>query len=180
MQVVYVFFVGFMLVSLAISLQYWVPTLNKFDSRYQLACSNGSYWGNFEGSSIDFFIANDFYSNAVREFARYACNNTELSGAELRDNYYAATDKFEQNGYTSVEERAAIMAPLAIPTVKNYKIEILQEKYYGSWWEFTLWGIISLLAIILIASLVRAVFLYVAFKESFIRTIFFLKSKKKN
>ena len=164
-QVLYFLLVIFLIFLWIVSVIGSIPSVNTYSSRYQIKCtSNGVLRGNFLGSELNPYET-DFYNETAKEYARFACIRQDLKGDELSLAYEEARSNVNQTGYIGVGERVSLEALSGIPTTKNYEILILKKECYSPWWFIAIPFFLGLLLIPLVTLLIRAIFLYVAFKE---------------
>lgn len=182
LQVVYIVFICFLLLVVAGLAIAYVPEFSPYSSRYQFVCDDGTRHGNFPGSDLS-YSRTEFVDISNQELARLVCSRPDLSGEQANAEYKKIKLAQAESGYTPVAEPKSISyssfkvlsysSPEGIPAATNYRIEILQKEYYGSWWVVASIVAVGLLLTVVLASLVRAIFLYVAFKERFFRKLFF-------
>jgi len=165
------------------------PVLNKNTSVFSLKCDNKNIWGNFNAKRLsidlksfgsilivdprhktnfdnlrtydDYYYSEDFDNNKVEELARIRCH------------YNVIDDKFgnliQSNNY------------LSLPSEINYQIILSKPVYSDSWFQAILYTSLVIFGIILVLSLIRAIFYYVIFGENFWKIFieFFIWLKEK-
>jgi hypothetical protein len=151
-QVTFGVFVAFLIGVGALVVMAYKPDLNIYNSKYKLECDNGERRGNFTGEHLD-FMGYDFAEESYREAARLACAVPNETNEEFRERY-------------ALYQRGEI----SVPPLNNYKVIVVGKEYYGSWFGMFLAVVISSLSVLVISLLIRAIFLYVAFKEPFLET----------
>ncbi|OHA91933.1 MAG: hypothetical protein A3J09_00295 [Candidatus Zambryskibacteria bacterium RIFCSPLOWO2_02_FULL_51_21] len=159
-RLVQVVFCLFVIISIGIgvaSIIASIPELNTYSSGYRLKCADGTLRGNFTGAELN-YSNTDIDDDSGRAMARFACSNPTLTS----DEFYTAYAKYQAE--TKIHSFS-----------KNYEIVLERKEYYGTWWDVLIAVVVSIVSIPLITSLVRAVFLYVAFEEPFKENMLVLK-----
>lgn len=154
-------------------------SIDYYHSRYHIVCDDGTYRGDFGGSELN-YSRTDFIVGTGQEYSRFACSRPDLHGNDLQEAYRniksAVSTKYipvaQRNVYTPILEQQN-----NIPTERNYKIEILKQEHLGSWWYVFIAIISGLILIPLIFSLIRSTFFYIAFNETFRKTLLFWSKK---
>lgn len=178
-----VLYTGILLAALLLTLVLVIPpafTVNPHAGRYELVCTDGKRIGNYSGLDEVVYDLTDLSAGPLRDFARFSCSRTDLDGDALRAEYAkvkAGPKSKPEGGYTPVAERGwesyfdSVTVPgkyAEIPDIRNYHVVPLEKEYYRTWWEAVLITLVSVASIVVLATLVRAIFLYVLFKESFL------------
>ncbi len=184
LQVLYICLIVVLLGIVAIISVATIPEFSPYSSRYQFACNDGTRHGNFSGSDLAFNYS-EFETSSNQELARLVCSRPDLNDEQANAEYKKIKLAQTEVEYSPTEARKFIngtsykiftyKSPEGIPATKNYKIEVLQKEYYGSWWIVASVGAGGILFTMIFASLIRAMFLYIAFKEPFFRTLFLRK-----
>lgn len=151
-------------------------TVNPYSSRYEALCNDGTRIGNYSGIELAYGFT-DFDSGNEQKFIRFACSRTDLTVTEQRAEY----EKMRQKTvYTPVDERQGFWSLFnsseqsqIIPDKKNYQIVLVTKEYQGTWFEALTLTVLWLVTIVVVATLVRSLFLYILFKESFIENMLF-------
>ncbi len=174
LQVAYVLFGLGAVIFLLSAAQDSVPRLNEYLSTYSSTCDDGRVIGypqgkNLNGNKDDYLLAQ------TQEIARFECSRPNYSSTKEMVEAYAKVPLGEDRAskYLNIKANPAI-----IPDTKNYSIEVSEPVYTGNWLDFTKALAIACIILFIFMILVRAIALYVLFKESFRYNLFPFWRKK--
>lgn len=190
-QVLYVIFCFFLFsigIGIVVSLY---PHVDEYASAYQVQCDDGSLKGNFLASKLD-YLKLDFNDDTLKEQTRFACANSKLTTGQAENAYRALRSKLRAEeirikyGLKDPTIPLGVKLGLAkytveigresfeviLPIEKNYEITFLDKEYTAPWWFPIVVSFICLLGMVVIASLIRAIFLFVVFGKNFWKTLF--------
>jgi hypothetical protein len=156
-QVVYTIFVSGLIFIGAGLVYIHLPYIDTEKSTYRIVCDNGQRRGVIEGRYIDHTM-DDYVTYFYGQTTRFACDNPNVPEKQF-DEVFEQKEKMGE-----------------IPYEVNFKFDIEDRVYVGSWWTPFNTLFISLVIILAISLLIRAIFLYVVTGAPFVRT-FFLKDK---
>lgn len=167
LQVVYGLFCAFLILCIvSIAAAFW-PAVNVSQSSYEIKCDNGLDFGNFKGDQLDWsatYIENVTWNGIVK----YACSVPNITTGQI--NQFAADyTSNSNNGWTKYD------AAMKIPVGRNYKAFLTLAVYTIPWWVTVTAVLISFLSAAILASLIRAMTLYVLIKRPFLKTLLFRK-----
>ena len=143
------------------------PVLYESDSSYEVKCSNGRILKKtYMGSDLD-WTHRDFIFDVMKTGTRNVCSFDP--SVNLSDEY--AKYGVKPGDEVTVEQMEQTFRN--IPPFRNYSLILKEGVYSGSWTFAVSMAFLALLGTLLIFDLLRAVFLYVAVKKPFWKTLIF-------
>ena len=176
-----VFYASFVLLLMALYLAIAVaayPRLDEFGSKYKIVCDNGTQRSGFKYEYLggELYADHTELSLSENNFVKFACLRADLSDSEVGPEYLKAFPPKKISDLTgSVTVVSSPMETLTkeeyyerYPESKpNYQVVLKDARYTSDWATFLGIVIGGLLLIVVTSLLVRALFLYVLFKEPF-------------
>ena len=153
------------------------PRLDGYSSSYRTHCNSGTVLGSFEGSDLAYGYT-EFETSLYQETMRFLCSRPDIAPENRVDAFNEAKLQDQITWKQFGSQRFKTVENPMIPKAKNYSIIIEDKIYDGSWW-ITFAVLIGMsMAGLLLALLTRAVFLYIAFKEPFMKNMLVLRRSK--